>query len=431
MCAIVPIKTRVLLILALLACLSAESQLAAEPLTTGFIALHPSAVVARIAYSGNDRTRASSLAELTGLRPGMKLGEIEPELVEQRLVKSGLFSQVELSCDLEAGEAHLTVKVEEKRSLLPIPFASFGGGDWSAGLTLLEFNFLGSRKTLIANGSASNLGASAALIYLDPRLGDLPLGLAVAAQGGRRATSASYMEGTSFADFTEDFASGSIGFEYPSEAPLRATAAFKLRYAGMDRGDAESQGLYERAFAVSPRVGLKFDGQRTVDYHREGPYLNLSYERGFRIVGVPSYDSTRASGKWEQGLGGGIRAAVGAAGRYGSESLQELDALAGPGYRTLPKDESFASKSWAAYGSIEAPFLRTGWGVMTLGAFYEVGAYETGFSNAERLRSFQGPGASYRLYLKKLALPAVGVDFAWNSITGELEISGAFGKPID
>jgi hypothetical protein len=388
----------------------------AETLDSAFIAEHGALIVSRVVYSGNMRTRASAIAELTGIASGEKLADIDPDAVAQSLLKSGIFSEASLSVDIEDESAVVTVAVKEKWTFIPVPSGYYGSGGWSAGLDLVEFNFLGLRKTLVIGGSDSNLGLSGTLAYIDPRFLRTKTTFKVFASYANSTEEAQYMDGSEYAAFTKTTANAGLYLEYPSESKLRADVELTLRYSGVSAADVadNTAGLLQSdALVLIPGVGLNYDGQRFSGYHESGPTAYASYTPGFGLRGLGAYYALTLSAeeKLDAFLDGLLD--LGFEGRYGSTPFQALGSLSGSGYRTLPQGTTFSSKSVAAYASFELPFVEARWCVMTLGAFYEGGAYETGPAG-DTGELFHGPGLSYRLYLHDIALPAVGVDFAYN-----------------
>jgi hypothetical protein len=386
---------------------------AAESLDSAFIAEHRDAIVSRVVYEGNRRTRDSAIAELTEIRAGMRLSDIDPESAKQNVLKSNIFSSVDLAAEIEDGAVVVTVAVKEKWTLIPIPSAYFGSDGWSAGLDVLEYNFLGLRKTLVVGGADSNLGLSGLLAYSDPRFLHSRTSFRLFAQAGSAVEEAEFMDGTTYASFQETTAAGGLSLVYPSEEKLTGEFDLYLRYFGVGQADASKYGLYQDSLALVPSAVVNYDGQLNVGYRNAGAIASVSYLHGFRLRGMPSYDAVEANVEmdFKVFLEGYLEA--GAVGRYGNWAFQSLGSLSGPGYRTLPYQYSFSPTNAAAYANLAIPFVRAGWSAMEIGPFYECGFYETGL-DASTMDLFQGPGLLYRLYLRDIALPVVEISAAYN-----------------
>jgi len=400
----------------------------AEALTAAFIAEHGGLLVSRVACVGNARTRDETIAELTGIKAGERLSAIDPDAATQRLLKAGIFSEASLSVDLDGEGAVVTVSVSEKWTFIPIPMVFFGSGGWSAGISLMEANFLGLRKTLAIGGSRSDLGFGGFIAYVDPRFLGARTALGAFSTYGSSKVEARYMDGSDYASFTKTTADAGLHIGYPSEAELSVDAGLALLFTGVSAADVagNAEGLLRHeTLALMPGIGLAYDARRSSGYRRTGPAAKVSYMHGFGLRGTSSSDIVEA------GATEGIAAFLdglfdfGIKGRYGAQPLQAQGALSGPGYRTLPQGGVFSNESLALYASLDLPFVEASWCVMTLGAFYEGGACATGPDEEKEV--FHGPGLGYRLYLRNIAVPAVGIDAAYNVPAGSFVFSASVG----
>jgi hypothetical protein len=306
------------------------------------------------------------------------------------------------------------VTVREKWTLIPVPSGYAGSDGWSFGLSLVEFNFMGMRRTLALSGKDTNLGLAGTVAYIDPRLLGSRVEFKAFASYGESSEEARLMDDSTYASFDVKSANAGIYLSYPSESALSGSLELTLRRTGIDRGYVDAYAdLYDETLYLIPGVGISYDGRTWTGYHQSGLAASATYTRGISFRDAPPYDDLDASAQLE--LGGLFDSLVtlGAVGRYGSRPFQSLGSLSGAGYRTIPTDYSYAAKSGAAYASVELPFARPSWCVMTLGAFYEYGIYATGLDGGTQ-EAFHGPGLSYRLYLAEVALPAIGVDAAYN-----------------
>jgi hypothetical protein len=390
----------------------------AETFDAAFVAAHSEDRIARIVVTGNERTRSCVILELAEISEGEKLTDIDCEKVKQNLLLSGIFSDVSLSAVIdESGGAVVTIGVKDKWTLIPVPSGSYGSGGWSAGLDIVEFNLFGLRKTLVVGGSDSDLGLSGTIAYIDPRFLGADVTLQVYASYARSSEEATYMDDSDFADFITT--TGSVGFAlaYPSDKTLYAQPRFAVRYRGLSEGDAEKYDLRTDYLVLMPGVDVIYDDERFTTYHKSGPSASFTYIHGFDLSGGTPYNtiSGQADLKLDSFWDG--LAEFGFVGSYSSECFMLQSALSGVGYRTLSQGSSYAADSAALYASLDLPFMKAKWAVMTLGAFYEGGAYATGLEG-QSVAFFHGPGLSYRLYLHNIALPAAGIDMAYNIPAG-------------
>jgi hypothetical protein len=81
------------------------------------------------------------------------------------------------------------------------------------------------------------------------------------------------------------------------------------------------------------------------------------------------------------------------------------------GFRTLPFKATTADHWISAAASVDIPTLKTSWAVIMISPYFEVGQYGNDLIPP---RPFYGPGIGSRVYLRKIAIPAMGVDVAYN-----------------
>jgi len=334
--------------------------------------------------------------------------------VIQRLLKSGIISKAEIFCREENGKYIVTVRVAEKWSFIPIPYASVGTGSWSAGGAILDFNAFGMRKTMLVGLLASNLGLEGAFVYADPHFLGQNLSGTVYGAYGQSSVEAETITGAQYAAYEDSTWRAGFRLEYPANGHLKGQLECVLRSSGVSSADAALYTLDANCLSLIPALGLSWDGQRNAGYFSTGPYGKLMYRHGFGLTGQSSFDSVEVEAKWGGRVFSNSFIECGMEGMYGTTPFQLQSALSGKGFRTLPSGDSYSSKYIGAYTALEIPVLKPSWCVVSLGPFYEGGVYETGLSGATETRIFHGPGLTCRLYLNKVAFPAVGVDVAYN-----------------
>ena len=93
------------------------------------------------------------------------------------------------------------------------------------------------------------------------------------------------------------------------------------------------------------------------------------------------------------------------------------------GYYTLPADITVSKRNLSGTVSVERPLVEISWGAVTAKLFWEQGVY--GAEN--NLSRFYGPGGGFFFYLKRIAIPALGFNYARNLGTGNSEFSVSAG----
>jgi hypothetical protein len=75
----------------------------------------------------------------------------------------------------------------------------------------------------------------------------------------------------------------------------------------------------------------------------------------------------------------------------------------------------------------DLPVLSGGWGALVISHYWEAGAYT---NDEVDPRLFWGPGGGFRVYLRQVAIPALGLDLAYNVPDGGLVFSFTLGAQM-
>ncbi|HUW41614.1 MAG TPA: hypothetical protein VMV90_11465 [Rectinemataceae bacterium] len=399
----------------------------AAELTRTAVARYGELRILRVDYLGAFRTARSELALLTSLRRGEKLSEVDPDAVVQRLERTGLYSEVSLGYELKEGGVVIQVELREKWTLIPLPFAAYSGQALTLGLIFMDSDFLGSMSTLATGGFWTVDGWAANLAYFKRRIGGSDVDASFFAVGGRGERKAAYADGSLYESYARDFAGGGITANFLAGRELRPFVGTRFAWSRPEASYAARQGWPPESAYLAPELGLSYDGRRVEGWFKPGLDAKAKLKQGIPLEG----GSTYLFGGLDAGILvkvlGGAALSFGASAGYGDEPSSQSERLGGPGYRTLPFGETFSTRYGAAHADFEFPVARSAWGLLTLTAFYEAGVYETGPDGGERAELFHGPGGGLRFYLRHIAFPALGADFAYDVPRGQIEFSASLG----
>ncbi len=121
-----------------------------------------------VKIEGNKKTKASTIRRLAKIR-----GECVPEEgldaadIKQKLLNAHLFSEVEVNIEEGVETEVVNIRVKEKWTIIPVPVFYTSGEKSGGGLMVLESNLLGRKKMLVVGGSYSNVGNKYEAIYID------------------------------------------------------------------------------------------------------------------------------------------------------------------------------------------------------------------------------------------------------------------------
>jgi Surface antigen variable number repeat len=374
--------------------------------------------IASIRIEGLRRTRESVIINLIEIRPGDPVTEGLESEIEARLIKSGLFADVAVSLvhgknrnldDPAFGSVDLIIVLDEKWTLVPIPYFSSDGDEFSGGLILLESNLLGWNKQLISAGFGGTAGFSGFFLYLDPSLFGSNWSLSLSTGSGTAETENLRPDGELVRklNLTQQNAAFGIGYRLSPEVRARmrlAVATWQIDEftPGLDTTEIED-GNY-----IEPAIQLRYDATRPLDVLLVGPEAEISAR------GVSSQGGWEVSGRgsFSFPLFKNHRLRLAGSGGYGEmPPLAEQQISGRDGYRTLPYQAVSADRWSSAAVFYDLPVASAGWGALVLSQYWEGGIYDT---EVLQPQLFYGPGGGFRVYIRKIAIPALGLDVAYN-----------------
>jgi hypothetical protein len=391
-----------------------------------FIINNGDLIIREFIIRGAKKTRPSLILNQTDTKPGQPLSTFNSHEFVNRLKKKNIFSDIEINYINSSGSAVIEIVLTEKWTIIPIPMFSSNSRNTAYGLYILESNLMGYGKTLFTGGTWSNSGWSGILGYIDPSLLSTNARLNL------------FLIYKNFIYQNGDL-EGNLLREYRSveqKARMDLGYGFRNRYFFYISGGYESSSVdkkYEENLNIPEeqknyKAGLLFNINRLKYY--EYLFYGLAMQSGFyeHIPADKDYDRYMI---WEFKMNWSFkvfsfhRLSFIASGSYGDTPVIARERIGGrDGFRTIPADIITSDKYASGTVSYELPFLRYRWGTVTLLTFWEQGI----FKNNDDSKTFYGPGAGILFYMKRLAIPALGFNYARNlkTETNEFSVSAGF-----
>ncbi len=352
----------------------------------------------RVLVEGNQRTRQSYIEHL------IKKCQIRQKSdLEQCLLNSRIFSQVKV----KKSGADLLVNVQERWTLIPIPNIKSGSDGSSAGLFLMEGNFLGMGKMAIVGGSIGSGMSSYFAMYADRELfySDWILRVLMAQMGqeldaydGERVTY-SYNESSAS---TWQLALG-------REIANHLTAVWQFMYlkssfenlagyaAPKDNnvflsGPELTYRNSDYRFYFNQGVNLKLEWMKQLD-RTDGQQKGskLSYQMGYqKNIWAQHALQLRLDGTW-----------------YFDESIGDIEKQGGrKSGRGIQENGLWARRLHLLSCDYQIPIASESYGTWTVAPFVEYGLYQAYYNPHNNYLSY---GAGAYLYLKEVAMPGMGL----------------------
>ena len=383
--------------------------------------------ITAVTIEGLRRTRPVVVRQWIACTAGEPLSSCDLAAIRERLYRLAIFSSVEVSLNDRPAGVEIVVRVEEKWTLYPVPILWYSSGTELAGLLIAESNLLGYDKGLAIGGVWSNFGWYALAGYNDPNIAYTDLWGGVHAFVGsgtveNDAPDGSIEQSYGMTRFDLEYALGWTLWDR-----LSPTWNGALRFARVGAASVPgSERATDQTVAVQG-LQLIYSDRRYRDLYDEGLRLSAEVQHAFALGNRSSaYDAAILDAKLARPapLGGFLDTRAHAF--FGSMPVVFEERLGGlEGSRTLPGNGLVAADRYASLSlAWQVPVLTFSAATASALVFGEVGRYAR---NAEPATTYGGPGAGLRLYLKRVAIPAVGLDLGYEVGSKRIAFSIAVG----
>lgn len=370
--------------------------------------------IGTIRVEGLVRTKESVVRSLLPFQAGDYVTREALDQARLILQKSGIFSEVSLRVEKNPNgdETDVVVTLEDKWSLIPVPYFTTDGTSYQGGLFLIEANLLGYNMFLMSalyGGTSS--GLRGLFVFSNPSVAGSSWSLtSTAGFGTASETNIRLPDGSSVRSFTgsKHHIGLGLGLAIDDRFSVEGTVTYRnWEINGFEPG-LDSNPVQDTWY-VEPVVTVRYDDTTLADVLPVGLTGMLSgrflwFEEGWEIGGELSWSKRIRTFQRLRLLA--------SAGLGAMPPLAETAIDARDGFRTLPFKKT-AADTWGSVSvGYDLPIWRSSWGVAIINHFWEVGSYDSDVF--EHPIPFGGPGLGFRLYLRKIAIPAFGVDIAYN-----------------
>lgn len=379
--------------------------------------------ISAIEVEGLKRMKLDVFMNTLPVVPGDVFTAQTSEQIRIAIEKAGLFSDFTINTEQEdTGGVIVRITVEEKWTLIPLPFLLYTDGALAGGMFFLETNFLGRRQVLVSGFTYIKQKMFGLLTYSNPDIGMAGLGSSF-----------------SFVIYDESDGPGSVAFAggLSRDVLSDTTASGRLRLSlGRETSFFEGGELIS---SLSVPLRLQYDGTIPVSVFSRGLFTSLDVSPGWVVSqGDPalvSHAMARYALVWDD------RHHLELYG-YGEVEAQPFVFLnergGGRGERTLPRNEVLTGAIFSGDISYQYLFWSSKALALTATGFFEAGAYHrdlfqtpsrmsSGLTDTDRYRLYFGPGAGLRLYVRKVAIPAMGLDVGYSIPEETVHVSFSIG----
>ncbi len=352
-------------------------------------------VIGSLTISGLKRTRESVIYNLLDVEEGDKISLFDEDLIKQEILKTGILRPGEITYSEYENYIDINIEIKEKWTLIPIPIVSISGENQYYGFVLLEQNFLGLRKLLFVQSGYSTLaGFTGGLIYRDMDIlpGDLYL-----LTGGFLSNDSddSYIHTSGFLGTGKEFT--------------------KIKLQSLFNYDHFLFGNSEQNQFISNPFNFSYNDLFYTSAIQTGTKFSLTMTPGWDIEESSMFFKLNSSISYSKEIFKNLYLA----GRLSSQHLDSptlLEEYWGGSDNSRTLVPVLTDQYTGGSVLLEYAFLDFGAAVISSMVQYELGGYQ---HDSENWNVYTGPGAGLRLYLKKIAMPAIGFDVAYNTIEND------------
>ena len=388
-----------------------------------FIEENGNLLIKEINIEGIKRTNRNLILKEAGILQGKMLSAFDPHRFVNRLKKRNLFSEIKISYSRENDSVIINTLLKEKWTLIPLPMFYSNGDKTMYGIYLLESNFLGYGKTLVSGAAFSKDSKSFIMGYMDSSVYDTRLATNIFFSYKDMVVENCTMDKFVFSEYkvTQKAFLADIGWSFIDEIKGFISGGYTMCDIDQSYKDSLYPSQSENFYRYGVYVSFNF-----LEY-----YEYLFY--GFRsIVRFYNYTSAKENNTYRvvnyeidysHKLFGYHKITLFSSGSKGNRPILIEERLGGKnGSRTLTAG-NIPSDDYINYSIIyEYPLVKLKYGAITTLLLWEQGIYN---NDDSKNNSYYGPGAGLLFYLKRIAFPAVGFNYAMNLKTKEHEVSAS------
>jgi hypothetical protein len=377
---------------------------------------------------GLKRTKLSTAEEPLRQFLGMNAETINLDLVRAAILGLGILDPLEVKIENAKNESGkiLWMRVQEKWSVFPIPVFFINSDGFSGGLMFMDSNAFGLNDKFIAGGIYGTSGWMAALMYFHQGRKGVP-GWNAAFMYSSGVKDYQNQKEKSIRNFQLDSLSAMMGLSYSFNQIFSGNVNVSLSNEDIRRTSDSFAVPEHDGFYLNPRIGFRLSQSDWDAYFLSEKSLSSSFEYSYGFDG-PSYYTLSIDGNLEHslfpvllpGLKGWLRAAL-----HYSPDAPPLFESGSSSVKIDILPSSFLAKNYIG-GSVglEKSLFR-----FSIGTLSALASYQLVFSEGPLLDQNidHGIAGGVRMYLRKLAIPALGFGVSYNFAASYFQMNFSLG----
>lgn len=355
--------------------------------------------VADIRIDGLKRTKRSTVLKIIDVNEGDEIDTTSLEPIKQKLLEAGIFTpDITLSIiPVDESYAKLFIYLTDKWTFIPLPFLSFSEDSFTLGGIFIESNLLGLQHSLV-------LGT----IYSDDDLTGFTSWKLPEFDYGTLSLSLSFYSGDSkIMNFDGDILKGDeaqfIAFGPSYTLPLFSNSDIKTSFRYKIDKDENH---------ILLNNDLAYKKLTYTETFTKGLNLNLEYRSDINLDQSLYYKGLTFKGSYSNMLFSHLIFFDFKSGYNFDKDDYYLLFGAKKGSLVIPKNLVRSNRYTTGHLAIELKLIEFIWGYLTFPIFYEAGLVN--IVSVKDDSTYHGPGLGVNLYMKKVAIPAMGLFYVYD-----------------
>ena len=377
--------------------------------------------IREIKIEGIKKTSTELIIKDAGILAGDSLAEFDPHRFVTRLKKRNIFSEIKIFYTRDNDSVIINTLLKEKWTLIPLPMFYSNGEKTLYGVYIIESNFLGYGKTLLGGVAFSADDKSIITGYMDSSISDTRFATNVFFVYKDAIIENYAMDKFVFGEYklTQKSFAADLGWTFTDEIKGFVSGGFISCNVDQDYKDSLNPPQSENFYRYGTYLSLNF-----LDYYEYLYYGLRSLVRFYSYTAGKEKNSYRAvyyEIDYSYKLFSYHKITLFSSGAAGNRPTLLEERLGGKnGSRTLTAG-NMPADNYINYSIIyEYPLVKLKHGAFTTLLLWEQGIYS---NDDSKNNHYYGPGAGLLFYLKRIAFPAVGLNYAVNLKTMENEVS--------
>lgn len=401
--------------------------------------------ISKINFTGLKKTKESYIQNHYKSYLGKKNNEIDLHTLETELQQEGLFETIELSySEIDENSVSLEINVKEKISFIPLPFASYSSKGLSGGLIVMDTNAFGVKDMFMVGGMVSKYDLIGFAMFEQPPKENWIPGLSVFVSGGKSTQKIKDLED----DDDKVFEYKNIGFstklglseKIGKYSNVKTSIAYNFSNTDEDSkiilpiNDSIKSGsiglswttsfsdwngyfMSSKSLRIAGEIFRNFglDSNTNLTTYTQEYYGMLSIQQPFlsprlRLVGTAGFNLIKPEEDKDLHLA-----------NYTNEGKVGITILPGE-FRT--------NKIFETTAGFEFAIKKFSFGLLSFYGNYEfvwTDDFAVKYDNKTKLEFMHGPNGGLRLYLSKIAFPAVALGVSYNVTKKYVQSSASIG----